>query len=1708
MTAGATCLFAYLYVRPLIRKRLGSASRGYINWGSVYIGWLISAVFYHMPSLQSMGVDVKADISLLLTVFLLSLAILGVLQGGYELAVLFKLVDPWLAVEGGAREAWAIVVLNSMTLALACSTYYNFCGNAGNRGAGSSAGGAGAGAAAPLKELVCRRWLPPVTTFQHPAFSSWVLYGESGSAGAVEAVGAVGSNATCPAESLGRANLSSGEGGFCLEGLGASQPEYAGHIISPVFTMWLTLVMMFGVNCLVEHHVASVIQAAQCSGHLLGAERRARSAARHSLRRRSADYSYDVARSQRDLEPRNSMEALFNAVCDTLPGNIWSPTTGALRAASNRLLNWRDDSLVGLAALAREYTGRWPHAAPQPVKLVIPADAAQPSFLPMFPWYSGTSADLLKTLFDLLVSVKLFLGRFDMRTLQAATGTLGNGPDPIPQDGDGFTYEHLARREELWFDFCADTGDGGDPTYAVARCMAAPQIQVTLPDELVPEDKKAPKNGSRRSGVSKTLPRAELLVHGGDLAYPNPTDETYVQRLFKPYEAAFPPPSHVHPGHLVVNKPDLPPQYWEGEGPSSCKCALPPHCGLHNGAEQQRQCKLCQKADALRAYEGPSCFMLPGNHDWIDGLETFQRHVQHKGWIGGWLLPQEKSYFALRLPHGWWLFGLDLALVDDIDMCQYRYFARVAEDRMGPDDQAIVAMHCPTWLVDWFWGSEKCKNLRQLIRGPLRGRARVGLAGDLHFFMRHSFTPYSATAASPSLAPSVAPSELSTPAGSSPRGLSPPSSRPSTPTPGLRGYMSPSQLHQSLVSRIAGWTDSGKGAPAGASPVQPAALGGAPAAGLPQQQHQITQQQQQPQQLVFGRSMDMDTFLAGSSPTGSSPLGGSPLGSHMLLDAAADDSSPSVTSGGSEQQQGGRCGPRWSVAASLAASVPWRRSQGFATPPSVGNGTRSAAPAAGAAGGAATLVHGIGSDGGEPEADNRSRMLPLGEESSEEALGQGPGKALSVPVPIAGGSQSRGMLPILSPIHGSQLELAALGGEVQQRRSSVNGGFAAAPSLGAAAGSASPVHAGLASGAAVKAQLVRQLSNGTNQYLQQQQQQHAMLPPRYPEPVPGMGDGAAASTGSSPTGPALPPAPAAGSLASSLTNSLAGASPFGGSWWPSLRPKSRGELARQASDASQAAGNNGKRQESGHVPESPADIPEGWHLSDPEHLVVSGSGGGFLHPTHVFSYSRFRPIHDPAAGPVFMKAAADARQSKGDTTAGIGGVPRRRTPSSSSLYSLSHLEAEEAAAAHAAAKPLGGEYRCERAFPAPEQSLRLGRRNLHMFRMTNNRFDIIGGMLYYLLVVSVLPRCTGMGEILDAGTVLEGVCLFVQAGWDTVTTILLQSHVSVAVLALLFLMCLGFARSGGIGAMDGVPPSLRRRPEFHGSSMAVRARTGGFATQLAFALAHSLAHLLSAVSLLLLLELGLETVMRYENVGRDGYHSLYKWYRAFEALHFPDPMGLRLVLERWTLHLYPNAIKWLMAVFDVPENIAVSRTAICAAGGKLLHLTRIQAVGFYLGVLAYYWLLATPTVGFLFGCYLFLSVNVFHVHYDEAFSSLQVPHFKGFCRFHITRSGDLEMYSLGLHKVPFSWREDPRWLTPQGGGSKDTPSHKAKWLPVEERLVGAPRRNGGLKAATPPEASLKVVDYLFVPRYRNAAGQQPGLPGQPQQPGQGLAQSR
>ena len=40
-------------------------------------------------------------------------------------------------------------------------------------------------------------------------------------------------------------------------------------------------------------------------------------------------------------------------------------------------------------------------------------------------------------------------------------------------------------------------------------------------------------------------------------------------------------------------------------------------------------------------------------------------------------MPQKKSYFALQLPMGWWIFGLDLALHGDIDVYPFEFFSKL-----------------------------------------------------------------------------------------------------------------------------------------------------------------------------------------------------------------------------------------------------------------------------------------------------------------------------------------------------------------------------------------------------------------------------------------------------------------------------------------------------------------------------------------------------------------------------------------------------------------------------------------------------------------------------------------------------------------------------------------------------------------------------------------------------------------------------------------------------------------------------------------------------------------------------------------------------------------------------------------------------------------------------------------------------------------------
>lgn len=61
-------------------------------------------------------------------------------------------------------------------------------------------------------------------------------------------------------------------------------------------------------------------------------------------------------------------------------------------------------------------------------------------------------------------------------------------------------YSQFNEKDDLFFDFMADTGDGGNSSYAVARLLAQPTINVN------------------RGGSMLELPRGDLLLIGGDLA--------------------------------------------------------------------------------------------------------------------------------------------------------------------------------------------------------------------------------------------------------------------------------------------------------------------------------------------------------------------------------------------------------------------------------------------------------------------------------------------------------------------------------------------------------------------------------------------------------------------------------------------------------------------------------------------------------------------------------------------------------------------------------------------------------------------------------------------------------------------------------------------------------------------------------------------------------------------------------------------------------------------------------------------------------------------------------------------------------------------------------------------------------------------------------------------------------------------------------------
>lgn len=126
----------------------------------------------------------------------------------------------------------------------------------------------------------------------------------------------------------------------------------------------------------------------------------------------------------------------------------------------------------------------------------------------------------------------------------------------------------------------------------------------------------------------------------------------------------------------------------------------------------------------------------------------------------------------------------------------------------------------------------------------------------------------------------------------------------------------------------------------------------------------------------------------------------------------------------------------------------------------------------------------------------------------------------------------------------------------------------------------------------------------------------------------------------------------------------------------------------------------------------------------------------------------------------------------------------------------------------------------------------------------------MGAALYFLLVVSVLPRC-GMANVLQSPGPLAAAGAFLAQVGEALQDLCARGVVSLVTLVVLAVGMVKFAQGGGVGALSA--QAGRRVP--HATPPL---RLGGAAAVVGVGLQHAATHLVTAVVLACLLELGIE----------------------------------------------------------------------------------------------------------------------------------------------------------------------------------------------------------------------------------------------------------
>jgi hypothetical protein len=260
--------------------------------------------------------------------------------------------------------------------------------------------------------------------------------------------------------------------------------------------------------------------------------------------------------------------------------------------------------------------------------------------------------------------------------------------------------------EEFWFDYLSDTGDGMTATYSIAY-LAYSDLWVS--SAVKPGAAALDPGGS----TTQRLPRGAFLLIGGDTAYHVADYETLAERFHYPFNRAF--------QHLA-------------------------------------------KLGKVDTKKRRPLFGIPGNHDYYDFLDGFNRQFrrpynresrydEEKGGdqpqlvLEGFARQQRASYFSLKLPFGWRLWGLD-AQGGVMDRRQRNFFHENRKEK--PTNRLIIATPEPITAFGQSAGPDSAivhslKNLELpcpfLKKDPETAlpadSCRLDIAGDVHHYARY-----------------------------------------------------------------------------------------------------------------------------------------------------------------------------------------------------------------------------------------------------------------------------------------------------------------------------------------------------------------------------------------------------------------------------------------------------------------------------------------------------------------------------------------------------------------------------------------------------------------------------------------------------------------------------------------------------------------------------------------------------------------------------------------------------------------------------------------------------------------------------------------------------------------------------------------------------------------------------------------------------------